>query len=165
MKSVIKSPPIELVRWAEPLFGFGEGKATGFSEKTVAAYESAVGIRLPEALWEYYLACGRASLNCALKCDVFRLVCEWNIAKQSELCPDCFLHNPNERTSGYQQKAAWIKSTQTTICAKRTSALQKKFKHHVSSELHINLLVPDDFLGTIDNAVHGFNPTPLRLPL
>ena len=28
--------PIELVQWAEPLFGFGEGKATGFSEKTIA---------------------------------------------------------------------------------------------------------------------------------
>ena len=55
--------PIELVRWAEPLFGFGEGKATGFSEKTVAAYEAAVGIRLPAALREYYLACGKASLN------------------------------------------------------------------------------------------------------
>ena len=26
--------PIELVQWAEPLFGFGVGKATGFSEKT-----------------------------------------------------------------------------------------------------------------------------------
>ena len=58
--------PIELVRWAEPLFGFGEGKATGFSEKTVAAYEAAAGIRLPAALREYYLACGKASLNCAL---------------------------------------------------------------------------------------------------
>ena len=39
--------PIELVQWAEPLFGFGEGKATGFSEKTVASYEAAAGIRLP----------------------------------------------------------------------------------------------------------------------
>ena len=55
--------PIELVRWAEPLFGFGEGKATGFSEKTVASYEAAAGIRLPAALREYYLACGKASLN------------------------------------------------------------------------------------------------------
>lgn len=55
--------PIELVLWAEPLFGFGEGKATGFSEKTVAAYEAAAGIRLPAALREYYLACGKASLN------------------------------------------------------------------------------------------------------
>ena len=58
--------PIELVQWAEPLFGFGEGKATGFSEKTVASYEAAAGIRLPAALREYYLACGMASLNCAL---------------------------------------------------------------------------------------------------
>lgn len=55
--------PIELVRWAEPLFGFGEGKATGFSEKTVASYEAAAGIRLPAALREYYLACGKAGLN------------------------------------------------------------------------------------------------------
>jgi len=55
--------PVELVRWAEPLFGFGEGKATGFSEKTVASYEAAAGIRLPAALREYYLACGKASLN------------------------------------------------------------------------------------------------------
>ena len=58
--------PIELVQWAEPLFGFGEGKATGFSEKTVAAYEAAAGIRLPAALREYYRTCGKASLNCAL---------------------------------------------------------------------------------------------------
>ena len=58
--------PIELVRWAEPLFGFGVGRATGFSEKTIASYEAAAGIRLPDALREYYLACGRASLNCAL---------------------------------------------------------------------------------------------------
>lgn len=41
--------PIELVQWAEPLFGFGEGTATGFSEKTVASYEAAAGIRLPAA--------------------------------------------------------------------------------------------------------------------
>ncbi len=47
--------PIELVQWAEPLFGFGEGKATGFSEKTIASYEAAAGIRLPAALREYYL--------------------------------------------------------------------------------------------------------------
>ena len=52
--------PIELVRWAEPLFGFGKKKATGFSEKTVASYEAAAGIRLPAALREYYLACGKA---------------------------------------------------------------------------------------------------------
>ena len=58
--------PIELVQWAEPLFGFGVGKATGFSEKTIASYEAAAGIRLPAALREYYLACGMASLNCAL---------------------------------------------------------------------------------------------------
>ncbi len=58
--------PIELVQWAEPLFSFGEGKATGFSEKKIAAYEAAAGIRLPAALREYYLACGKASLNCAL---------------------------------------------------------------------------------------------------
>ena len=58
--------PIELIQWAEPLFGFGVGKATGFSEKTIASYEAAAGIRLPAALREYYLACGMASLNCAL---------------------------------------------------------------------------------------------------
>ena len=58
--------PIELVQWAEPLFGFGEGKARGFSEKTISSYEAAAGIRLPAALREYYLACGKASLNCAL---------------------------------------------------------------------------------------------------
>ena len=58
--------PIELVQWAEPLFGFGEGTATGFSEKTVASYEAAAGIRLPAALRDYYLTCGKASLNCAL---------------------------------------------------------------------------------------------------
>lgn len=57
--------PIELVSWAEPLFGFGKG-ATGFSEKKIAAYEAAAGIRLPAALREYYLACGKASLNRAL---------------------------------------------------------------------------------------------------
>ncbi|MCI8650583.1 MAG: hypothetical protein HFG20_10775, partial [Anaerotruncus sp.] len=58
--------PIELVQWAEPLFGFGKGRATGFSEKTIASYETAADIRLPDALREYYLACGKASLNCAL---------------------------------------------------------------------------------------------------
>ena len=58
--------PIELVQWAEPLFGFGVGRATGFSEKTIASYEAAASIRLPNALREYYLACGKASLNCAL---------------------------------------------------------------------------------------------------
>ena len=58
--------PIELVQWAEPLFGYGERKATGFSEKTVASYEAAAGIHLPVALREYYLACGKASLNCTL---------------------------------------------------------------------------------------------------
>ncbi len=41
---------IELVQWAEPLFGFGVGRATGFSEKTIASYEEAAGIRLPDAL-------------------------------------------------------------------------------------------------------------------
>ncbi len=34
----------------EPLFGFGEGKATGFSEEEVAAYEKEAGIRLFAAL-------------------------------------------------------------------------------------------------------------------
>lgn len=62
--------PIELVQWAEPLFGFGEGKATGFSEKTVASYEAAAGVKLPAALREYFLACGKASLNHALH-DIF----------------------------------------------------------------------------------------------
>ena len=42
--------PIELVQWAEPLFGFGEGKATGFSEKTIAAYETAAGIPCASAI-------------------------------------------------------------------------------------------------------------------
>lgn len=55
--------PIELVQWAEPLFGFGVGRATGFSEKTIASYEAAAGIRLPAALREYYRTCGKASLN------------------------------------------------------------------------------------------------------
>lgn len=62
--------PIELVQWAEPLFGFGEGKATGFSEETVASYEAAAGIKLPAALREYFLACGKASLNHTLH-DIF----------------------------------------------------------------------------------------------
>lgn len=62
--------PIELVQWAEPLFGFGEGKATGFSEERVSSYEAMAGIRLPAALREYYLACGKASLNHALH-DIF----------------------------------------------------------------------------------------------
>ena len=62
--------PIELVQWAEPLFGFGEGKATGFSEKTVASYEAAAGIGLLAALREYYLTCGKASLNHMLH-DIF----------------------------------------------------------------------------------------------
>ena len=35
--------PIELVQWAEPLFGYGERKATGFSEKTVRSEERRVG--------------------------------------------------------------------------------------------------------------------------
>ena len=58
--------PIEFIQWAEPLFGYRKGKATGFSEKTVASYEEEAGIHLPAALREYYLACGKASLNCAL---------------------------------------------------------------------------------------------------
>ena len=60
---------IELVQWAEPLFGFGVGRATGFSEKTIASYEEAAGIRLPDALREYYLACGKDETagNCLLR--------------------------------------------------------------------------------------------------
>ena len=57
--------PVELVRWAEPL-AFDEGEAEGFSEEVIASYEAAAGIRLPAALREYYLACGKASLNYAL---------------------------------------------------------------------------------------------------
>ena len=53
--------PIELVRWAEPLFGKGE--ATGLPEELLLSYEAAVGSKLPAALREYYLACGNASLN------------------------------------------------------------------------------------------------------
>ena len=54
--------PIELVQWAEPLFGEEEA-ANGFSEDLVSAYEASAGIRLPAALRDYYLACGKASLN------------------------------------------------------------------------------------------------------
>lgn len=57
--------PIELAQWAEPLFGFGEGKAKGFSEKKIAAFEAEKGVKLPAALREYYLTCGKASLNSA----------------------------------------------------------------------------------------------------
>lgn len=65
--------PIELVEWAEPLFGddgmaavlFKKDKTAGrgFSEKQIASFEEAAGIRFPSALREYYLVCGKASLN------------------------------------------------------------------------------------------------------
>lgn len=64
--------PIELVQWAEPLFGdvevaatlFGDDKAEeGFSEEQISSFETAAGIKFPAALREYYLACGKASLN------------------------------------------------------------------------------------------------------
>ena len=55
--------PIELVLWAEPLFGDEEAPAQGLSQELVASYEAAAGFQLPAALREYYLACGKASLN------------------------------------------------------------------------------------------------------
>ena len=53
--------PIELVRWAEHLFG--DGEAEGLSEELIASYEKAAGRKLPAALREYYLTCGQAGLN------------------------------------------------------------------------------------------------------
>ena len=53
--------PIELMQWAEPLFG--DGEAEGLSEELIVSYETAAGLKLPAALREYYLACGQASLN------------------------------------------------------------------------------------------------------
>ena len=55
--------PIELVKWAEPLFGEGEKPAEGFPEALVASYEAGAGLRLPAALRDFLLACGKASLN------------------------------------------------------------------------------------------------------
>lgn len=55
--------PIELVQWAEPLFGDEEAPAEGISQELVASYEAAAGFRLPAALRDYLLTCGRASLN------------------------------------------------------------------------------------------------------
>ena len=55
--------PIELVQWAEPLFGDEETPAQGISQELVASYEAAAGFRLPAALRDYLLTCGRASLN------------------------------------------------------------------------------------------------------
>ena len=55
--------PIELVKWAEPLFGDEEAPAQGLSQELVASYEAAAGFQIPAALREYYLACGKASLN------------------------------------------------------------------------------------------------------
>lgn len=55
--------PIELVQWAEPLFGEEGEAAKGFSEDLVSAYEASAGFKLPAALRGYLLACGRASLN------------------------------------------------------------------------------------------------------
>lgn len=53
--------PIELVQWAEPLFE--EKEVKGFSEKQIASFEKAAGIKFPAALREYYLACGETTLN------------------------------------------------------------------------------------------------------
>ena len=55
--------PIELVQWAEPLFGEEEQPAQGVSQELVASYEAAAGFRIPAALRDYLLACGKASLN------------------------------------------------------------------------------------------------------
>ena len=55
--------PIELVQWAEPLFGDEEASAQGISQELVTSYEAAAGFRLPAALRDYLLACGKASLN------------------------------------------------------------------------------------------------------
>ena len=55
--------PIELVQWAEPLFGDEEAPAQGLSPELVTSYEAAAGFQLPAVLREYYLTCGRASLN------------------------------------------------------------------------------------------------------
>lgn len=55
--------PIELVQWAEPLFGEEGEAAKGFSEDLVSAYEASAGFKLPAALRGFLLACGRASLN------------------------------------------------------------------------------------------------------
>ncbi len=54
--------PIELVQWAEPLFGMDKA-AEGFSEEQISSFETAANIHFPTALREYYLACGQASLN------------------------------------------------------------------------------------------------------
>lgn len=53
--------PIELVQWAEPLFG--DGELEGVSEELIVSYETAAGLKLPTALREYYLTCGQAGLN------------------------------------------------------------------------------------------------------
>ncbi len=53
--------PIELVQWAAPLFE--EEEVKGFSEKQIASFEKAAGIKFPAALREYYLACGETTLN------------------------------------------------------------------------------------------------------
>ena len=55
--------PIELVQWAEPLFGDEEAPAQGISQELVSSYEAAAGFQLPAALRDYLLACGKASLN------------------------------------------------------------------------------------------------------
>ncbi|MEY8385786.1 SMI1/KNR4 family protein [Oscillospiraceae bacterium 38-13] len=55
--------PIQLVQWAEPLFGRDGRPARGIPEEQIVSFETAVGIRLPGAFREYLLACGGASLN------------------------------------------------------------------------------------------------------
>lgn len=51
--------PIELVQWAEPLFGDEEAPAQGLSPELVTSYEAAAGFQLPAVLREYYLTCAR----------------------------------------------------------------------------------------------------------
>ena len=55
--------PIELVRWAEPLFGKDGKPAAGIPEEQIASYEASAGIRLPKVFREYLRTCGNASLN------------------------------------------------------------------------------------------------------
>ena len=45
------------------LFKKDKTAGRGFSEKQIASFEAAAGIRFPAALREYYLVCGKASLN------------------------------------------------------------------------------------------------------
>ena len=58
--------PIELVQWAEPRFSKEKKPAAGLSEELISSYETAAGIRIPDALRNYLLACGEADLNYTL---------------------------------------------------------------------------------------------------